>query len=67
MNTPMITNCSQMRITLDECLVNSEVCTMLFMKYKKECLQRNADLNDSKNFVFGLECRHDGLPKTKVK
>lgn len=67
MNNPMITNCSQMRNDLNQCLVNSEVCTMLFMKYKKECLQRNAHLNDSKNFVFGLERRQDGLPNTKVK
>ena len=35
MNNPMITNCSQMRNDLNQCLVNSEVCTILFMKYKK--------------------------------
>ena len=59
--------CTEMRTELNKCLENSQVCTKLFMIYKNECLQRNAALKDSNNFVFGLERRHDGLPNTKVK
>jgi len=65
-----ISVCRQIRYKLDQCLDSSQLlskdCKQVLKHFQDFCYL-NAAKNDSRNFVFGLNPRQDGLPKMKVK